>query len=370
MPPPPTDEQIIASFTPEEREIHDWYHEPHIVQEREKHAAESFSWQKWVSRELRPQRRMEAYYSWSDKWLGRFSRRRKYPMSVHKFIRLVIDTRFKDDLSILWLLGQFTSYTTPYITAGTSTFGGMKKTYVIQTTETPYLYPHRDFQFHKEIDGILDREMLVIKYDDVVDDGLGNNPSSYPTLTARKRRRGNRSDNSDNSNSSAETDDAFTGDHMVFLQIGSLHVFEGDETAIEDMRDGKHPEKALQPTNFGVVVEITSRCDLGSVYAIYKFVEQNRDDWDQPNVHVRKYGNNGKCLPCIGRLYDGCKETFTVAKIAEKIEDLRKGERNFHFAVKNRTQECRIARAIRRGVQPQVLSPYSSNASGLLFDAI
>ncbi|EQL03093.1 hypothetical protein OCS_01193 [Ophiocordyceps sinensis CO18] len=288
----------------------------------------------------------EEFWAVVEIWHGRAIRRMNYCMPVGKFIDLVQQTRFNDVESASELNFQMEMTRTPLIELGTSDYGGRTLSYGIRTGGH-YLWPNVDNNPNEP--GLLDRHVLGINLNVTVE--YRRPQLLRAPLSARHRRREQPSSGED-SVESAESDDVHHEHGFAFAQIGALY-FSGDDfdDDSDSPIDWSDPDCEMMPgatawvaTGFGAVVEVKPDGRTGAVWVVYNFYEAHEENAHQKGEHIPVLDDDDALLPNIGRLYTNCTQQFTVAKIANSLEDLRRPRSGFTFDVAAR-DERQIVRA-------------------------
>ncbi|KAK3375873.1 hypothetical protein B0T24DRAFT_698471 [Lasiosphaeria ovina] len=290
MPMPPSDEEALASLTPQEREFYDWY-------EANKHIQDMDEWRRTVRNHWK-ERAME-FKKWLAMWIDRIFGRESYVVPSSEY--------GNHDFFLLGeakLDGIFTC------------FGLIPGAF--------YLTPNMGADDYTE--GILHRSILGINTNIPIDftppeDG-GGSPS--------KRRYQQRS-SGEGSVRSTDSGDIDYGHGFIFAQLGPLYAFTGP-------RDWEEARKAMTyddiiemghwtTTGFGVVTEIDKNGRSGLMYNFYQDNYNVTDVGPITRTHKPVFDQETmQQLPEIGRLVKGCTTTFTVAKIAENLGQLGAGK--------------------------------------------
>ena len=142
-----------------------------------------------------------------------------------------------------------------------------------------------------------------------------------------------------------EVEDGGGSSGFNFAQLGALYVFAGPRkrTWEEMLKQGSEAitKGSWKATGFGIVVQLDIQDRPGSVWAIYNFYAD--DDESTERFHIPVVDDlTQKPLSHIGRLYEDCTETFTVAKIADSLKDVTEHPR-ITFDVHSK-KECQIVR--------------------------
>ncbi|EQL01986.1 hypothetical protein G6O67_001201 [Ophiocordyceps sinensis] len=248
-----------------------------------------------------------------------------------------------------------------------------------------YLWPNLDDKPNEP--GLLPRSILGINLNVPVE--YRSAPPLDAPLSPRSRRRCEQRSSGEDSVESAESDDIHHEHGFAFAQLGSLHRFDehGNDSDSDNPPDYMAPDFTLYKKHvydpwicngYGVVVEVDHRGRTGAVWVIYKFFKglvplrdyeqrlhvDTLDDNDallghlyEQGQHVDTLDDNDALLDHLGRLYPDCTEQFTVAKIADSLDDLRQPREGFCFDIEART-ERQIVRAKLAGPQRLVQRQY------------
>ncbi|PHH74532.1 hypothetical protein CDD82_4890 [Ophiocordyceps australis] len=362
-----TDEQLIALFTPKQREIFEWYQENKEVL-RDLKFEPNDEWD-FICRKFKTHSEQLEYLEFCDIWVSRKLRRMHYMVPVGDFIQLVERTRFNNAEQAAYFHTRMHFTRMPFIEVGTSNCGGKAVKYGFKASDN-YLWTNLDNRPNEP--GILGRSVLGINLNVNVE---YRSPKllSGPLLP-RRRRREQRS-SGEESVESAESDDMNHEHGFVFVQIGKLKYF--DEHANDS--DSDNPTDYTDPdlekvtndpwisTGFGVVVQVNSHGQTGAVWVIYNFFEDLAPlKEDQGWEHIDCLDENDALLSHLGRLYPDCAEQFTVAKIANSLQDFRQTRNNFKFDIEART-ERQIVRAKILGIHQLVQRQYINRSRQYAF---
>ncbi|KAF7556624.1 hypothetical protein G7046_g6247 [Stylonectria norvegica] len=352
MPPPPTDAELIANFTPQEQKFHAWT-VTHDVEDFRMQANPS-TYKLWFQRHWPDPEERSQYEDWVYGWRDRHFVRMRYQIPASEFISLVRKTRFSDPASAAHLFWNMEMNNMPFVILGESDFGGVFTCYGLEVGAN-YLWPNMDGRApDKEL---MERNVLGINTDVHVEYGRVEPASSTSAARSRKRRQEHSS--GDDSVRSANSDDLNTPGGFVFAQLGVLRAFAGADWAASS-KDPKLVQRGpWDDTGFGVVVQLSPLGRPGAVWVIYNFYQEEEldprmepedpypvDESTHPDDFKRQHMRVDDAFygyPRIGRLQKNNSEMFTVAKIADSLDDLKEGKR-FTFDVNSR-KECQIVRA-------------------------
>ncbi|KAM4065056.1 hypothetical protein HRG_004604 [Hirsutella rhossiliensis] len=248
---------------------------------------------------------------------------------------------------------------TPFIELGKSAFGGKTVRYGIRTGGF-YLWPNLDDKSNER--GVLNRSVLGINLN-VTIEYRSAQPLGTP-LSPRRRRREQRSSGED-SVESAQSDDINHEHGFVFAQIGALYYCADDDyDSDEGGPDRTDPDSDAfgtgpwwAATGFGAVVEVKHDGTPDAVWVVYNFYKAHEDSALIKGEHVPTLDDNDALLPHIGRLYKRCNEQFTVAKIADSLEDFKQPREEFRFEIAAR-DERQIVHAKLDGVHRHIQRQY------------
>lgn len=325
MDPRLTDEEIIATFIPIERQFYEW-----LNSYPDSFRRDDQFWALFDQTFPHPEA-LDQYLAFTAKWYRRHMRRMSIAITRDEFITRLRATNCKDKAQLLDLQLWMSLFGVPDMLFGTSNFGGTMMRYALQTSPN-YLFP--DTPFAKTVDAnsgdTLDRIVLAVD----IDIESPNLTAAQPTLNLpqdpQKRRRENVSSGEDSTVSmrSAESDDFRDQKPFTFLQIGSL-VCRVDEDAPESLdplfQEPDEPE--YETTGYGVVIRLNDNgYPTGPVFIVYKYQEalppvvnsNGPSFWQESQWRDRNYQE----LPEIRRLYPSCEQKFFLGRIAENLSDL------------------------------------------------
>ncbi|CAM1509460.1 Fc.00g031990.m01.CDS01 [Cosmosporella sp. VM-42] len=360
MPPPPSDAELLASFTPREHEFHAWNT---ANRELLKTVAWDYAGECRILREaFHDPKLVEEYNAWHDKWFGRHSARSWYQMTPADFFNMLRSTNFMSRDSLASFRYKMEMYNLPpLLLLGESQFG-------LDNTSTGYallpgnraLWPHLDML--PDDPTLLPQNILGINLKIHIDHEPG---PDFSDMSSGHRRRHQERSSGEDTVRSTDSDDIQGHGGFVFVQIGVLYTFSSAGGWEEKRTKGL---EAIMPgpwltTGFAVVVEIDVYGRLGGVWAIFNFHTDDEDEHEDEDedededaseeedlddykpVQIPLTDESGNPLQHIGRLTDGSNKTFTVAKIANSVNDLELGHtRKFEFDVWS-DKECQIVRA-------------------------
>ncbi|KAF4443371.1 hypothetical protein FACUT_1428 [Fusarium acutatum] len=141
MPVPKTDEEIMADWSPQEWEFHDWTEKntdnilATMRQGAEWNAYQKFMKQAWPDPDV-----LEKYEEWAYNWHRRFFVRNKYHMNTEDFIEMVSQTNFLDTKKVERVFRVIYIYPKPFVAIGEANFGGVFTGYGF-TPMTDFLEP-------------------------------------------------------------------------------------------------------------------------------------------------------------------------------------------------------------------------------------
>ncbi|EQL01375.1 hypothetical protein OCS_02919 [Ophiocordyceps sinensis CO18] len=349
MDPPLSDAELIASFTPKEMEIYRWLE---ATRELRVSLLDDRVFLAMLDRRFPTREQCEEYWAFADKWYGRVAKRMAYRMPTGKFIDLIQETHFNNAKSAGKFLWTTEMTNSPFIFLGDSACGGKSIGYGIRTGAY-FLWPNLDGA--PEDPDMLDRSVLGIN--------LNVEVEFRPSSGIREPL-----SSGEDSVESAEPDDVGHAQGFTFAQIGNLCVFADDWERAKNMSPDRIIGHSWDLTEFGAVVEVRPDGAFGAVWVIYGFYSDHPDDAAERGEHDPVFDANDDLLPHIGRLHRGCAEQFTVAKIANSLDDLRQPRSNFSFEIEAR-RECQIVRAKLMGPQRLILRQFINKSTGQLVGA-
>ncbi|KAK3336765.1 hypothetical protein B0T19DRAFT_396476 [Cercophora scortea] len=335
---PPSDEELLAGFTDQEKEFFAWYHDSIIERGR----AGFFGFPLLVRARFPEPKLQEQYHAWSDKWFGRHAARQAYRISPAEFFRKIASTTFTNTKSRDSWHWMMKTCNTPFCFLGQSDFGGVPGSYGLEPS-SDYLRPNLETA---ETKSLVHHSILSVNASTHVDDDVETTPkpgirhssdknkSAQPSpgedsislggssSSADSGRRGSweswRWDMADAATPCSESSEGYgIGDDengFLFAQLGRLHVSAGQ-------RDGAMSEGPWVPTNYGVVVEINKQGKPGAVYILL-------------NLHngrsfIPLFDGQGRRHSHIGRLTKDSSKTFTLAKIANTPQEFAQASMDF-----------------------------------------
>ncbi|KAH7129210.1 hypothetical protein EDB81DRAFT_950905 [Dactylonectria macrodidyma] len=276
----------------------------------------------------------------ADKWFGKVARRFFYAMPTGELLSLIRSTSGENPDQLYKTVLKIQTNNVPDLLLGESTFGGDLTGYSVRV-DPHSLYADVSGKETSNPDNshLLDYAILVVDIDD------SRYPLALPPLEGKKRRLQNSSPG-ENSAASGANNDGFPSDSSLrFFQIGSLMACAGEEWAKVRGEDNEEIGDAdWDDTGYTVVIKLDgSGYPTGPVFAIYGF-QQRRHTNEGPIWEPMEWQDNkDQELPHIRRLYPACEQKFFLAQIADRLEDLKKGS-SFNFDVVT-AQKCPIARA-------------------------
>ncbi|CAI6097306.1 unnamed protein product [Clonostachys chloroleuca] len=329
-----TDDEIIATFTPDERRLHAWYENGGMDQFRSGGLI----------------RGLEAMYpdiedvdetlmTFSDKWLDRNSRRNMMPVSRSSLLTRIRETSCRDPQHLLQTILSIQMGNIPDLLVGESRFGGTLTGYII-TVNPRAFHPDEPFDEINDADNAITLDPAIVAIDiDTISSQQSSLPDATPPLSpAQKRRRENRNSGDESlvSVRSANSDDFLDTEPDVFYQVGKLMSCAGvdwmkirDKPIREILRDTK-----WEHTGYSVVVKLNRNgYPTGPVFAIFAFshLASTMDGLEVKEIEWRDHLRQE--LPHVRSLYSGCDKKFFLAQMAEKLENLDHGV-EFDFAIK------------------------------------
>ncbi|CAG9987950.1 unnamed protein product [Clonostachys byssicola] len=365
-----TDVEIIATFTPAERRLHEWY---------ENGGLDEFQSGGLISG-------LEAMYpdiedvdetlmTFAEKWLDRDYRRDRVPVSRSSLLTRIRETPCKDPRHLQETVLSIQRYNFPDFLVGESRFGGTLTGYAIQPNPCAF-NPDEPFDEISEAESAMTLDPAVVAIDvATVSSQQSPPPVDPPGLSSpQKRRRENRSSGEDSiaSMRSANSDDFLDTEPDVFYQVGALMCCTGKEWM--KVRDKSVQDKLVynmwdswQPTGYSVVVKLNKDgYPTGPVFAICAYTSEiYRMDPHLEVEQIEQIEYQHYILQShLGSLYPGCDTKFFLAQMAEKLEDLHHGV-EFNFDIKAE-KKCMVQSTKLVGVGPsQMIIPRQvSDATG------
>ncbi|KAH6848177.1 hypothetical protein B0I37DRAFT_432324 [Chaetomium sp. MPI-CAGE-AT-0009] len=315
------DEEIVESFTEEERKFYDWYNEASdtiwSTDGRRKGGVFELSdriMASWPDPEVRAR-----YCQWQNAWSGRAFDRLRRVVPQSEFLDTISATNFGSVSSRARHLWMMEMQNTPFCLLGESDFGGVLTGYAMDPGPA-YLWPN--FEYENDAD-LVHRNILAINTNVRVEGEFIERQDS--AQTSPRRRRGE-----------AESSG---GDTIRSADSGDADCAGGGTKPWTELRISQRKAIVRGPwaaTGFGVILEIDSRGRPGPVWVIYSFHTIDDDDTsgEQRHHHIRIMAE-GSSTPFsyIGRLTPACDRTFTVAKIAKNLAELKDGSAKIDFQV-------------------------------------
>ncbi|KAK5990139.1 hypothetical protein PT974_08405 [Cladobotryum mycophilum] len=276
-----------------------------------------------------------AYDKWDGNWCGRHVKRLNYCCPPDEVLDNLSNTKFGDPASLGKFLWMMEMQNTSSVPIGHASRGGVHTSYHF-LPGVNNLYPH--YGGRGITPGVMDSAILAINTDVLVEDYT---PEDGPSRNASKcQGSGTESiapeDSTSHNNSGT----------WVFAQIGQLFALVG---------------WVWEPTDFVVVVRLDGRGNPGAVYAIYSFFHFPDDYYrdDKTPRHIDVAGESSRLPPYVRRLTRNMKDVgqFTVARIADNLQELNDPERSFTFDIEH-TDERQIVRAKLIGDANPLIAPY------------
>jgi hypothetical protein len=328
------DEQIVESFTEEEKKFYDFHIETDKAVFNADGSRNGGMWAIsnriiafWTDLEVRAR-----YCKWELAWSGRSRDRLKRVMPQSEFLDTILATNFGSVSARAQHLWMMEMLNTPFCLLGESDFGGVFTGYAMDPGPA-YLWPN--YQYENDPD-LVHRNILAINTNVLVEDEFIERQSTAQS-TPRRRRREADSSGGDTIRS-ADSEDADCPGGFIFVQLGALFAYGGTKPWSE-LRTSERKAIVRGPwnaTGFGVVLQIDSRGRPGPVWVIYNFHTSGNDDvpGQHQHRHIRMMTEGSSTpFPYIGRLTDACNRTFTVAKIADSLAELKDGAAKIDFRV-------------------------------------
>ncbi|CAH0050532.1 unnamed protein product [Clonostachys solani] len=335
-----TDDEIIATFTPDERCLHEWYENGGLNQ--------------FTSGNLI--RRLEAMFpdiedvhetlmTFTDKWIGREHERDRAPVSRSSLLTRIRETPCRDLQHLQQAISAIKTDNIPDFLVGESRFGGTLTGYAIRVNPRAF-HPDEPFDEISDAETAITLDPAIVAIDIDTTPSRPSPPSvDLPALsTSQKRRRENRSPGEDSAASmrSANSDDFLDTEPDVFCQVGTLRYCTGKDWM--EVRDKSVQDKPVyhmwdswQETGYSVVVKLDRNgYATGPVFAICASSYEKptiMDDLDVEEFEMLEWEDSIR-QSHLGSLYPGCDTKFFLAQMAEKLENLHHGV-EFNFDIKS-----------------------------------
>ncbi|UPL01133.1 hypothetical protein LCI18_012067 [Fusarium solani-melongenae] len=291
MPPPPhrrppSDQELIDSFTDRELEFYNWHEETRATRAQlDLLGGVHFIKDKWSNPDD-----LNDYFEWTSKWSRRHRDRWLYQWTDQEIFEQLRNTNFasRDDLARhCWAMEMSNN---PLAFLGSARRRGNLTGYGFQPSST-FLWPTQD-RTQKDYSGkteLMHESLLAINLEVPVQmTGLPSlSTTTRPTDRAIRYRHGQMTPDS------TQSDPDQTPTSFVFAQLGELYVFVGDWEAALDKSDNcdeycDHDDDCnddddddvdgtWERTGFGVVVEVQSNGKPKGLWAIYSCLPP-RDD--------------------------------------------------------------------------------------------
>ncbi|KAF5537969.1 hypothetical protein FMEXI_9622 [Fusarium mexicanum] len=324
MPLPKTDEEIKASWSPQEWKFHAW-EEKNIknILDTQNRDAEWDAYSKLVKQAWPDRDDRGKYLEWAHTWNGRIFVRNKYVMNTKDYIEMISQANFLDMDKVNRLSRNILVYPMPFVAIGEAHFGGVFSGYAF-TPMTNFLEP---------------------KYPDSDSDVLGNmilalniNVAHPPPLPPGSSV--NSSDTNSDSKSSVSTElsqsfqrSTTSQPHspvwdFVFVQLGLLWTFTGDWKKARQGNPNDDKRGEWNPNGFAVVVRLSPKGEPGKVYALRH--PDAKQEGNKKSTHKR-----GFMLKHYkpGHPHPKSDSSFCIAKIADSIQELGSYGREFEFEI-------------------------------------
>ncbi|KAH6889448.1 hypothetical protein B0T10DRAFT_488005 [Thelonectria olida] len=322
MDPRLTDDQIMSTFTPIERQLYEWIEGGGL---RHKQSFPLDYWRKNLEKKFPNEKDIRKQYRiYMQKWYGRLERRERRAVSRDELFHILTSTCCKDagELSnTLWQLS--TSFGIPDLLLGTSRFGGVLTAYAVAMD---YRFLHPDLSSNPSGQHLLDRAIMALNIDyRSTPTPLLPNQAELAAERRHRREHWSSSEGSTLSMRSATSDDFVDNEPFCFFQLGCLMACSGDAwTKVCDEGEEEIGEADWEPTGYGVVVKLDrAGYPRGPVFAIYNFRRPTEDRYyNQRSEEIEWRDARGNELKHICRLYPKCRGQFFLAQIADKLEDL------------------------------------------------
>ncbi|ROT34534.1 hypothetical protein SODALDRAFT_329785 [Sodiomyces alkalinus F11] len=287
----------------------------------------------------------DRYRQWQCDWTGRVADRLVRDIPQSEFLDRVLATNFGSASSRAQHLWMMEMLNTPFCLLGESDFGnsGVFTGYAMDPGPA-YLWPNLESQHDV---GLVSPNILGINLGVRVEGDFVLREGPATTVSPRKRRREEARSSGEDTVRSADSRDADHPGGFIFVQLGALYAYNGTKPWAEARTLGRDTTipGPWRATGFGVVLEIDARGRPGAVWVIYNFhtIEDNDSD-ERKHCHIPTRAEGSvSTFPYIGRLTPACNETFTIAKIAESLAELKNESAKIDFRVMD-TVERQIVR--------------------------
>ncbi|WAO89093.1 Hypothetical protein NCS54_00647000 [Fusarium falciforme] len=295
-PPIPTacllsDEELIASFTPQEQRFYQWHLETEEQRDyllaliSDPGAYDRFHEEAWPNRE-----EYLAYMQWSRKWLGRHMERMFYRMPDEVFFEQLRSTNLTKEGDLGELCWTLNMCNVPLVVLGEATFDGIFTCYAIRPSSN-FLYASPPLgELTKTRGDLMHENALAINLN------VSTDTRGFPAVAVRDVEKEwvmkGGIEVPDSVDIHPDEPDGKT--NFVFAQLGELCTYVGDwETertkSLDDIVGG-----TWQLTGFGVVAEISSKGLPKALWAIYNtHLPTERLSDEEHRVHDLRGGLGG-----------------------------------------------------------------------------
>ncbi|KAF5968720.1 hypothetical protein FCOIX_11271 [Fusarium coicis] len=347
MPRPKTDQEIQKTWTPLQWKFMYWYDaNTAAICECSAPGAAWNAFDKLVAKFFPDKKDQQAFDVWADEWLDRHAQRLMYKPDPKEFIAQVMATNFTDNQATSELLKTIAFNDMPWIPIGRSKYGGVS-TYYAFKPKADYLRPDL------VVPGpdVIGDYILAMKLESKTRSSSGLapastssnvfNPSSRPTSvgeTAYLRERAstattfsptNFSPTKENPNKASDKDG-----YLVFAQIGTLYVYGGKYFDANPKNMPKINKGPWWLNGFAVVVQLSNKGQPGAVYVVYNDAPSKKvkyKEYDGPDEELLTDLDGAAANHVPGKLHPKMKVQFTVAKIAESMNNLGNLMNVFNF---------------------------------------
>ncbi|RSM17181.1 hypothetical protein CDV31_003895 [Fusarium ambrosium] len=267
---PPSDQELIASFTERERMFYDWYFR--TEEERDKLDMCSMAYTLFLRKYWPNPQDLDDYFEWSRKWFGRHMVRARYRMSDEEIFDGVRGTNFASSQDLAKHCWTMEMSNNPLLVLGSARLRGSITGFAVQPDST-FLWPTFDYP---DEPGLMHESLLAINLDVPI------NLSGLPKTLTRCVDQTFVSHNDRLVLDSTQFHPDQTPTNFVFAQLGELCVFTGDWKAARNDSGDDDDDGAWEPTGFGVVVEVQSNGQPKCLWAIYNCMPPREDLEDEP----------------------------------------------------------------------------------------
>lgn len=333
MPRPKTDQEIQKGWGDLQWKFMHWY--DNNMAAISQCSAPGAAWNaldKLVAKSFPEEKDQQAFDVWTDEWLDRYAQRLMYKPDAKDFILQVMATNFTDNQSTSDLLKTIHLMEMPWVPIGRSQFGGVGTFYAFKP-RVDYLRPDRV----ESGPDVVGDYMLTMKLTSKTRAASGLapassssnvfNPSSRSTSVGEAAYTRARASTASNFSPTKEnpTQVSDQDEYLVFAQIGTLFVFGGDYIDVSPKTMSKINQGPWWLNGFAVVVELNKKGQPGAVYVVYNDAPPNQVKYEEyagPDDELLTDRTGAAAYHEPGKLHPKMKAKFTVAKIADSMNNL------------------------------------------------